>query len=83
VPPDGSVPEVALRSGRTRILVGEGGEATLGMRRFAAGDYPVGLPALPPGSSASLLIPHDEAPEYPWYLHVEAAQEVWVCAPGG
>ena len=83
VPPDGSVPEVPVGPGRTRILVGEGGEAKLAMRRFAEGEYPVRLPALPADSSASLLVPHDEAPEYPWYLHVEATQEVWVCGAGG
>jgi hypothetical protein len=82
VPPDGSVPEVSVGPGRTRILVGEGGEAQLSMRRFAEGEYPVRLPAVPGGSSASLLVPHDEAPEYPWFLHLEATQEVWVCGPG-
>jgi hypothetical protein len=82
VPPDGSVPEVQVGPGRTRILVGEGGEATLSMRRFDTTEYPVHLQSLPGDSSASLLVPHDEAPEYPWYLHVEAAQEVWVCGAG-
>jgi hypothetical protein len=83
VPPDGSVPEVTVGPGRTRILVGEGGEAQLAMRRFASGEYPVGLPTVPGDSSTSLLVPHDEAPEYPWYLHVGATQEVWVCGAGG
>lgn len=83
VPPGGSVPEVPVGPGRTRILVGEGAEASLSMRRFAEGEYPVSLPAVPGGSATSLLVPPDDAPEYPWFLHVEAAQEVWVCGPGG
>jgi hypothetical protein len=28
----------------------------------------------------TLTIPKDKAPEYPWYLHVAASQEVWVCS---
>jgi hypothetical protein len=83
IPPDGSVAEVPVGPGRTRILVGEGGEATLSMRRFSEGEYPVHLPAVPGNSSSLLLVPHDEAPEYPWFLHVEAGQEVWICGGGG
>jgi hypothetical protein len=84
VPPGGTVPEVPLGPGKTRILVAEGGEATLSMRRFAAGGtYPVKLPTVPGDSSSLLLVPHDEAPEYLWALHVEAAQEAFVCAPAG
>jgi hypothetical protein len=83
VPPGGAVPEVALGTGKTEVFVGEGGEARLSMRRFAEGEYPVTLPAVPGGASASLQIPADEAPEYGWFMHVEAEQEVFVCTPGG
>jgi hypothetical protein len=73
-------PEVALKPGKTRIEVGPGGSATLSLRRFAQGEYPVPLSAAPGGSMVTLEIPKDKAPEYPWYLHVAASQEVWVCA---
>jgi hypothetical protein len=83
VPPGGAVPEVALGTGQTRIYVGEGGEAQLSLRRFAEGEYPVKLAAVPGGASAVLRVPRDEAPEYPWLLHVEAGQEAFVCTPAG
>ncbi|HTR76431.1 MAG TPA: hypothetical protein VMH33_14365 [Solirubrobacterales bacterium] len=79
VPPDGSVPEVAVKPGKTRIEVGPGGEAELSMRRFTEGEYPVNLAGAPGGSVTTLTVPADEAPEYPWYLHVAATQEAWVC----
>jgi hypothetical protein len=78
VPPGG--PEVALRPGKTRIEVGPGGSASLSLRRFAQGAYPVPLSAAPGGSVMTLDVPKDKAPEYPWYLHVAASQEVWVCS---
>lgn len=73
-------PEVALKPGDARVEVGPGGSAELSLRRFAEGEYPVPLSAAPGGSVVTLKIPKDKAPEYPWYLHVAASQEVWVCS---
>jgi hypothetical protein len=78
VPPGG--PEVALKPGNARIEVGPGGAAELSLRRFAQAEYPVPLSAAAGGSVMMLKIPKDKAPEYPWYLHVAASQEVWVCS---
>jgi hypothetical protein len=70
--------EVPIDPGRTRIEVGPGGEATLAMRRFATGEYPVVLPSAPGESTTVLTVPRDNAPN-PWYLHVAAGQPVRVC----
>jgi hypothetical protein len=78
VPPGG--PETALKPGKTRIEIGPGGSAKLALRRFAQGEYPVPLSDAPGGSVMTLDVPKDKAPEYPWYLHVAASQEVWVCS---
>jgi hypothetical protein len=80
VPAGGAeVPEVALTPGKTRIEVAPGAPAELALRRFAEGEYPVPLQSAPGGSVTTLTIPADNAPEYPWYLHVQASQEVLVC----
>ena len=70
--------EVPVGPGKTRIEVAPGGEATLAMRRFATGEYPVALPSAPGESTTVLTIPRDNAPN-PWYLHVAAGQPVRVC----
>jgi hypothetical protein len=70
--------EVPLRPGATRIEVAPGAPASLGLRRFASGEYPVVPEAAPGGSTTVLRIPSDAAPQ-PWYLHVEAAQAVRLC----
>jgi hypothetical protein len=75
-------PEVALAAGVNRVYVAEGGEAKLTMRRFATGEYPVPLQSAPGGSKMEIKVPADNAPEYPWYLHVEAAQTATVCPAG-
>ncbi len=70
--------EVPVGAGKTRIEVAPGGEATLAMRRFATGEYPVALPSAPGESTTVLTVPRDNAPN-PWYLHVAAGQPVRVC----
>jgi hypothetical protein len=70
--------EVPIGFGRTRIEVAPGGEATLALRRFATGEYPVVLPSAAGESTTVLTIPRDNAPN-PWYLHVAAGQAVRVC----
>ncbi len=70
--------EVPVRSGATRIEVAPGPAASLALRRFAAGEFPVPLAPAPGGSVTVLHAPRDESPR-PWYLRVEAAQRVRVC----
>jgi hypothetical protein len=71
--------EVTVGSGKTRIEVAPGGEATLALRRFSGpGEFPVALPSAPGESTTVLTIPRDNAPN-PWYLHVAADQPVRVC----
>lgn len=70
--------EVRLPNGRTGVEVAPGGEASLSLRRFAEGEYPVSIASLPGESTTVLRIPRDEATQ-PWYLHVEAPQQVRVC----
>jgi hypothetical protein len=70
---------VALSTGTNRIYAAPGGEAKLALRRFSQGEYPVSAAPVPAGGSATLDIPADEAPEYPWFLQVESAAKAWVC----
>jgi hypothetical protein len=74
----GGAEEVPIGPGKTRIEVAPGGDATLSMRRFATGEYPVSLAPAPGESTTVLTVPRDNAPN-PWYLHAEAAQTVRVC----
>ncbi|HXS47223.1 MAG TPA: hypothetical protein VN756_07145 [Solirubrobacterales bacterium] len=67
-----------LAPGLTRIEVAPGPKASLGLRRFATGEYPVSIDG-PGGSTALLRIPPD-AISRPWRLQVEAEQRVRVCA---
>lgn len=74
----GQPEEVKLGPGATRIEVAPGPEAAFSLRRFAEGEYPVATAGAPGKSTTILKIPHDEAPQ-PWYLHIEAPQQVRVC----
>ncbi|MGN6275448.1 MAG: hypothetical protein ACTHNP_05875 [Solirubrobacterales bacterium] len=75
----GSKPEeVRLDPGLTRIEVAPGPEAAFSLRRFAEGEYPVATAGAPGKSTTTLKIPRDEALQ-PWYLHIEATQQVRVC----
>lgn len=71
--------EVRLRPGVTRIEVAPGPEASLGLRRFATGEYPVPIEALG-GSTTLLRIPPD-ASSRPWRLQAIARQGAEVCRP--
>jgi hypothetical protein len=80
--PAGSVApdsEVEVGPGLTRIEVAPGPPAGFSLRRFATGEYPVPTEGAPGESTTTLTIPRDNAPRYPWYLHVEASQTVRVC----
>jgi hypothetical protein len=81
VAPGAEAEEVALGPGATRIEVPPGLDATVSLRRFAVGEYPVtGQPA-PGGSVTMLKIPRDLSSR-PWYLRVEAPRGASVCPPG-
>ena len=70
--------EVRLDPGQTRIEVAPGPEAHVSLRRFASGEFPVQLAAVPGEATMTLSVPRDESP-LPWYLHAEAEQAVRVC----
>jgi hypothetical protein len=74
-----TVPEVGLATGVNRVYVAPGGEAELSMRRFSTGEYPVPLASAPGGSMVEIKVPKDDAPGYPWFVHVVAGQEAAVC----
>jgi hypothetical protein len=71
-------PQVRLQPGVTKIWLAPGPEATLFMRRFAVGEFPVDLGNLTPGSVTLLRAPRDSAPQ-PWYARVEASQATRFC----
>lgn len=73
--------EVPLSSSLTRIELASGPPATLSLRRFAAGEFPVLTPDAPGASVTLLRIPRDNASQR-WYLHVEASQRARVCDSG-
>jgi hypothetical protein len=73
-----SASELRLRPGLTRIEVAPGPPASLGLRRFAAGEYPIPLEAAPGGSTTLLRVPRDGS-QRPWLLRVEAEQHVQLC----
>jgi hypothetical protein len=70
--------EVRLRPGVTEIEVAPGPPASLGLRRFATGEYPVPIGALPGGSTTTLRIPSDTS-HRPWYLLADARQRIRAC----
>lgn len=70
--------ETKLSPGVTRVKLAPGPAATVALRRFATGEYPVSTEGVPGGSVTVLRIPRDGAPQ-PWYLHVEASQLARVC----
>jgi hypothetical protein len=75
----GARPPVPVSPGLTRIELGPGPPAEFSLRRFATGRYPVTTEGAPGDSVTLLRIPRDYAPQYPWYLHVDASQSARVC----
>lgn len=73
------IAEVPLAPGANRVYVAPGGEAELSLRRFATGEYPVDLVNGQGNSLVEIEVPADNAPEYPWFVHVVAGQTVSVC----
>lgn len=77
----GAGPDAAplrLRPGSTRVELRPGGPATIRLRRFATGGYPLVTEGVAGGSTTLLRIPPD-AVARPWLLQVEAAQGAAVC----
>jgi|SRR5215203_1029022 len=75
----GNPEEVKIGFGTTKVEVAPGPAAALSLRRFASKVYPVGIATAGGGSTTFLRVPRDEAPQRPWYLHVQAPQGVRVC----
>jgi hypothetical protein len=71
--------EVQVDPGTIRIEVPPGPKATLSLRRFATDEYPVPLAKAEGGSTTTVRIPRDEAPQRHWYLRVDAEQGARVC----
>ncbi|HEX5610218.1 MAG TPA: hypothetical protein VFX45_09015 [Solirubrobacterales bacterium] len=70
--------EIELSPGLTRVEIAPGPDVSIGLRRFAAGEYPVETDGIPGGSVTLLRIPRDGAPQ-PWFLQVRAEQPAQVC----
>jgi hypothetical protein len=73
-----ATPQVRLWHGLVKVWLAPGPEATLQLRRFATGQFPVDLGSLPGGSMTLLRIPRDAAPQ-PWFAQVQATQPVRFC----
>jgi hypothetical protein len=77
VTPGGSRP-LLLRPGATAVNVPPGGGATIRLRRFADGEYPLSDEEIGAGSTTLLTIPADASPR-PWQLLVKAPAGARVC----
>ena len=55
-----------------------GGPATIRLRQFATGSFPVDVGTLAAGTSAMITIPADLS-QRPWFLRVEASRPVTLC----
>jgi hypothetical protein len=78
IPVGPSAPALPLRAGTTRIELAPGPAATIGLRRFARGEYPLEAEGAAGGSTTLLRIPRDGAAR-PWRLQLKAAQRASVC----
>ena len=74
----GAGPALHLPPGTTAIELAPGGPATIRLRRFSTGEYPLEAEGIEGGSTTVLRSPRDDAAR-PWRLQVDAAQRVTVC----
>lgn len=74
----GEAAPLALRPGTTTIELGPGGSATVSLRRFATGSYPLVTEGVGPDSTTRLYVPRDGSSR-PWRLLVQAPQGARVC----
>ncbi|HEY0276997.1 MAG TPA: hypothetical protein VGC32_01890 [Solirubrobacterales bacterium] len=65
-------------AGKVTVEVAPGEPATIAMRRFATGEFPVTVASVEGGTTTTIEIPADRA-KNPWHVHVEAGQLVRVC----
>jgi hypothetical protein len=80
--PAGSAPRtVQVAPGVTRVGFAAGPRASLGLRRFAIGEYPLNTRGIEGGSVAVLRIPADRSSQ-PWSLRIDASQAVRACRGG-
>jgi len=73
-----SAGDLALRPGETTIHFRSGGEASVQLRRFASGEYPLRSVGIAGNSTARLFIPRDRS-DRPWLLGAEPARGTLVC----
>lgn len=79
IPAGGGDPEgIPLSPGSYRIVIDPGPEASINLRRFAVGEFPVANQGVAGGSVTELRIPPDSA-RLPWRLRVEARQSARLC----
>jgi hypothetical protein len=81
IPPGGGpAAGIPLAPGRHRVILAPGSPGTIGLRRFAVGEFPVNQSEVPGGSVTELRIPPDSVPvAVPWRLRVEAEQPARLC----
>jgi hypothetical protein len=70
--------DLALRPGTTTIHFRSGGEASVRLRRFASGEYPLRSVGIAGSSTTRLFVPRDRS-RRPWRLGVEPARGTLVC----
>jgi len=76
--PGDSASELRVVPGVTRIELAPGPPASISLRRFATGEYPIVADDTPGNSVTLLQVPYDNAPQ-PWRLQVTASQRARVC----
>ncbi|HEY2717484.1 MAG TPA: hypothetical protein VGI73_14800, partial [Solirubrobacterales bacterium] len=78
-PGKAALKQVPIEPGATATVeVAPGEPAVLAMRRFTAAEFPVALGSVEGGTTTTLTIPRDRAPN-PWFIHIEVAQLARVC----
>jgi hypothetical protein len=79
IPPgESATKEVPVGPGRVTVEPAAGPAVPIALRRYATGEFPVALASPEGGTTTVITIPPDRA-RNPWYLHVEATQQVRIC----
>ncbi|HEX3041687.1 MAG TPA: hypothetical protein VHP56_06320 [Solirubrobacterales bacterium] len=71
--------DLPLRPGTTTIHFRSSGEASVQLRRFASGEYPLRSLDIAGNSTTKLFIPRDRS-QRPWRLRAESPQGATVCS---
>lgn len=77
-PGEAALKQVPISKPTASVEVAPGAPATISLRRFAEAEFPVQLGSVEGGTTTTLQIPRDKAPNK-WFVHVEAAQLARVC----